>query len=290
MNEYNNPKDVTEDQFYNYMQQCLDLQREVDEVADKHRKAWKLEEGLPVLNRDNHTAALVEIAEAIDHVGYKWWKKDECFHSLPPERATLFLGELVDVFHFFLSELNSFMDFNVKHWNTTSLRDTDELFKYASMARTVVERVNNPLLPGLYRSQQGYIHDLTLLQEAIIDDRLRGGIVIGRYIKIRDMFVKFFDIAVSAFSGLSPNDPKTDHKHTYGQAFQLIFKHYIGKNALNRLRQELGYGTKYQKVWNDGREDNLWLEDILSEIEMEDISVKMVHARLYDTYMGVNYV
>lgn len=291
MNEqYDYAERTTEEQFYSYMQTCLDLQREVDAIADTQRQEWLEKEGVPVLRRDNHIAALIELAEATEHIGYKWWKKDECFHSIPPERASLFLGELIDVFHFLLSELNSFMDTHAGNWNTSSIRTTEDLFKYSRMADAVVDMVNFPAIPSLSYTQEGYIHCIAMLQQKILDDKLSIGVSISRYNKIKAIFIEFFNIAVSAFRHLSPNDPKTDHKYTYGKAFQLIFKYYIGKNALNRLRQELGYGTKYQKVWNDGREDNLWLEDILSEIEMEDISVKMVHARLYDTYMGVNYV
>lgn len=291
MNEqYEFADKITEEQFYSFMQNCLDLQRDMDAIADKQRQEWLTEEGVPILSRDNHTAAIVELAEAIEHIGFKWWKKDECYHNIPPVRARLFLGELIDVFHFLLSELNRFMHTHEGDWNTSSLRSTDDLFRFSRMADTIIHNVNFPAIPSLTYTQEGYIHCIALLQQKILDDRLSAGVTISRYNKIKAIFIEFFNIAVSAFRHLSPNDPKTDHKITYGQAFELIFKYYIGKNALNRLRQDVGYGSKYPKVWNDGREDNLWLDDILYELTLEETTIKTVYSRLYDAYMGVNYV
>jgi len=50
-----------------------------------------------------------------------------------------------------------------------------------------------------------------------------------------------------------------------GLSFVWLHKLYIGKNTLNKLRQEHGYkeGT-YQKIWN-GKEDNTYLTAILNE-------------------------
>jgi len=49
----------------------------------------------------------------------------------------------------------------------------------------------------------------------------------------------------------------------FGLSMDELFKHYIGKNALNRFRQSHGYkqGT-YHKQWN-GREDNEVLAEVL---------------------------
>lgn len=52
-----------------------------------------------------------------------------------------------------------------------------------------------------------------------------------------------------------------------GMDFDSLFQRYVGKNQLNRFRQSNGYkaGT-YVKVWN-GREDNVYLDEFLSELE-----------------------
>jgi dimeric dUTPase (all-alpha-NTP-PPase superfamily) len=47
-----------------------------------------------------------------------------------------------------------------------------------------------------------------------------------------------------------------------------LFDLYIGKNVLNRFRQNHGYKTgEYRKLWG-GREDNEHLIDLLSELEV----------------------
>lgn len=53
-----------------------------------------------------------------------------------------------------------------------------------------------------------------------------------------------------------------------------LFKHYVGKNALNIFRQQNGYqeGT-YQKTWF-GREDNEALSDILAKLDASDTQFK----------------
>ena len=40
---------------------------------------------------------------------------------------------------------------------------------------------------------------------------------------------------------------------------------YIKKNKLNQLRQDKGYGSKYQKVDKNGIEDNKRMEELLGE-------------------------
>jgi len=51
-------------------------------------------------------------------------------------------------------------------------------------------------------------------------------------------------------------------------SFEEIYKLYIGKNVLNRFRQDNGYKIgKYIKIW-DGREDNEHLYEILDNLLM----------------------
>ena len=60
--------------------------------------------------------------------------------------------------------------------------------------------------------------------------------------------------------------------HGTGLDLNTLFKMYIGKNALNKLRQDRGYKYgKYVKIWdNFGNEDNFYLERILNSLELGD--------------------
>ena len=53
-----------------------------------------------------------------------------------------------------------------------------------------------------------------------------------------------------------------------------LYKLYIGKNVLNRFRQDNGYkeGT-YVKVW-EGREDNEWLTQLLETVDAESVDIE----------------
>ena len=59
-----------------------------------------------------------------------------------------------------------------------------------------------------------------------------------------------------------------------GLSVNMLFEHYIGKNVLNRFRQDNGYkkGT-YIKIWKDGREDNEHLMDYLKVVDLNDENV-----------------
>ena len=67
-----------------------------------------------------------------------------------------------------------------------------------------------------------------------------------------------------------------------GLSFTWLQKIYIGKNCLNKFRQDNGYkeGT-YIKVWN-GLEDNVVMLNIIDEIE--DITFDIVYDKLQEDY------
>jgi hypothetical protein len=61
-----------------------------------------------------------------------------------------------------------------------------------------------------------------------------------------------------------------------------LYMLYIGKNILNRFRQDYGYKEgSYIKIWN-GEEDNVVMQRILEE--EEDISPKALYEALKNTY------
>ena len=69
------------------VKECIDLQNSMNAIVnpDWKRAGYRWDR-----------AALVEAVECMDHLGWKWWKKQE------PDREQAFV-ELVDIFHFLLS-------------------------------------------------------------------------------------------------------------------------------------------------------------------------------------------
>ena len=67
-----------------------------------------------------------------------------------------------------------------------------------------------------------------------------------------------------------------------GLSFNWLQKLYIGKNCLNKFRQDNGYkeGT-YVKVWN-GDEDNVVMVSILEQ--MENVSFDELYNKLEEAY------
>jgi hypothetical protein len=67
-----------------------------------------------------------------------------------------------------------------------------------------------------------------------------------------------------------------------------IYKLYMGKNVLNKFRQDHGYKQQiYQKIWNE-KEDNYYLLKFLDEIEkIEENFEKVIYDRLQEKYKKV---
>lgn len=84
---------------------------------------------------------------------------------------------------------------------------------------------------------------------------------------------------VEAFGGLL---------HNLGMTPLSLYKSYIGKNALNRFRQNHGYKTgTYQKTWH-GEEDNVHLDRILGGLAVSEAGLfDRVYQALEATYATV---
>jgi dimeric dUTPase (all-alpha-NTP-PPase superfamily) len=72
-----------------------------------------------------------------------------------------------------------------------------------------------------------------------------------------------------------------------GLSFEALYLQYIGKNTLNRFRQENGYkdGT-YIKVWNN-REDNEVLFELLERVKPEDNAADVIYNGLTAQYADI---
>lgn len=68
-----------------------------------------------------------------------------------------------------------------------------------------------------------------------------------------------------------------------GITFDWLYKHYVGKAALNRFRWANSYGSGYQKIWN-GREDNEHLTEILATLDDEHVGIETITALLQERY------
>lgn len=77
------------EEFNKKLESCLQLQNKLNCLIDPE---WTEK------NRDWSLAMLMELVEAIDHIGYKWWKHTE------PNVEQAFI-EVVDAFHFLLSHV-----------------------------------------------------------------------------------------------------------------------------------------------------------------------------------------
>ena len=65
-----------------------------------------------------------------------------------------------------------------------------------------------------------------------------------------------------------------------------LFKLYIGKNALNKIRQDFGYksGT-YVKEWKPGKEDNVIMQEIVNGMDIEEVTFDNVYRALKRFYL-----
>ena len=71
-----------------------------------------------------------------------------------------------------------------------------------------------------------------------------------------------------------------------GMSWEELYRQYVGKNVLNFFRQDHGYKEgSYRKLWDDGREDNEHLVDIMSGLDAaEDGFQHLLYDSLKDRY------
>lgn len=181
----------------NKIEVMMRLQAEVNSLVND---SWK-EAGNPW-----YRAIWTECAEMMDHVGWKWWKKQNI--DLPQVQL-----EVVDIWHFGLSDLIQ---------NGVCSSEIESVF-----SQKIESEVGR--------------RDIVL---SVIED-----------FALKTLQEKKFDL--KGFLKLS---------QCIGLDFGLLYKLYVGKNVLNRFRQDNGYKEGlYVKVWG-GREDNEWLNDVVYEL------------------------
>lgn len=183
-------------------------------------------------------AVVIEAAEAIEHHGWKWWKKQAM--DLPQLQM-----ELIDIWHFMLSELL------LTHAGNEEIAFTVVMAEIAE---------NNAEAQLIFDSRAYQINQLTTLEKLEL--------LIGTGVSRR--------VEIGLFAAIM-NDCQLSWQDVYAQ--------YVSKNVLNFFRQDHGYkeGT-YRKIWQD-REDNEHLVDIMQELNPQDAAYQeLLYTRLAERY------
>lgn len=239
------PEHITVDiDTYNQMmvdmltQQCILDNRVINNMnADSDKKYVKIQQ---------LTAIRVEACEGIDHIGHKWWS------SRKEMNKNLVFGEIIDIIHFSLSKV---LD---DYCNKALGKD----YKESSITTLSISEAYKPIHLDLYEDRYSpELEDSVYnVNEKLI--RLFEHIILITFNSPSSMInMLILDTCFTLASEMGYND-------------LYVYKHYMGKCALNHLRAMNKYGDGYKKIWGDGREDNEHLMDIVNSLEkLEDMSV-----------------
>lgn len=163
-----------------------------------------------------YRAIWTECAELLDHLGWKWWKKQE------PHWEQVHL-ELIDIWHFGLSDL----------LQKTEDADTLSVHLHNSYEAIQTKNIEVGSIESLRRNIEYFTQNCLETKGFSLD--------------------LFYPLLLQA--NLNVED---------------LYRHYVGKNVLNRFRQDKGYKQgSYLKEWQ-GREDNEHLSEILIHINIYD--------------------
>ena len=165
-------------------------------------------------------AAMIEGAEAMDHLGWKWWKKQE--ENIPQYKI-----ELIDIWHFALSA--------VLVENNGDIEET---------GKEIIAKLSSTY------QREGISFGSVFHQFDKLDTLDRIQLLIGLASANHFSYPLFETLMVDVRMG-----------------WEEFFKQFVGKNTLNLLRQANGYKEgNYIKMWN-GKEDNVYLEEVMELID-----------------------
>lgn len=179
-----------------------------------------------------YRAIWMECGELMDLIGWKWWKASPS--AISAETKTQIHLELTDIWHFILSQY--------LQTKTTEQAEKD-LERHMTVTSSEYAQYRSLIYPDV--SPDLKAHLLKAVEE--LADSALGGV--GR---IAGQFT-----CVPAFMYLMNLVELTPER---------LHNWYIGKNALNLLRQDYRYQEGiYQKVWS-GEEDNVHLGRMIDEM------------------------
>lgn len=213
-------------------------------------------------NVDFVAAMSAEAGEFPDHMGFKWWKKQE------PDVAQAKL-ELVDIYHFMISHIAQITFSTLKRNN----RGEIPRFSMQELKTMALDKASSLVSVGaaamLENSKCGAYVEEFLSIDCKATRRKKLCRVVRRTVEMFE------------FDNISQEMNKPRHSRTLedvivnavdnflvacamiGMSGKELYLNYVGKNVLNRFRQDHGYKDgSYVKIWN-GLEDNQVLENFI---------------------------
>lgn len=227
-------------------EQLLDMLILQSKANDVMSDAWRL--GCNCTHQ-YYRAAHMESSEAIDHIGWKWWKTTPC----DMEQAKI---ELIDIKHFALGHTMR------EAYIATSVDGetfTDEAAEYAADHLLEMDMTVTIEPIGKYYSDDAYEKIQYLNNEVDIDK-----------FPLVDLMELF---NYNSLEQAEPNWPVLLAMFdAAGMTADEVYKIYVDKNLLNIFRTSNGQRTNdYYKLW-DSVEDNVYVEKYREQKAIEGIS------------------
>ncbi len=190
---------------------------------------------------DWDTAIIVEIGEAIEHLPWKWWKHNtnSTTNTFNTDQFSL---EVIDIWHFILSKL----------LQLTCVTNGEQIRNVESV---IAELVSSDLFEDLfYTGFNSAAHNEFYPKTQYIIEHLKYMLttLMCSEPRVDIIFPSLFEDFTKICNVIGIND------------LTKMFNLYVGKNALNKVRQVNGYKTgEYYKLWDDIHEDNYFMMQIL---------------------------
>lgn len=236
------------------------------------------------------TAMLVETGEFCDHMAFKWWKHQE--PNIPQAKL-----ELVDIFHFLVSEVLSI------NYHNTMCGYLGESDSSGSNAGTVEAVSNLAQMRTLGQLSTGLNTVLSMMnkdgrdgmthfrEEMSMEEKKQS--VIGALRKVSTCFDVFRESEDKDVEHLPAVFEEAAENFFLScimleMSMEELYLLYIGKNALNHFRQDNDYkGGSYVKIWSveDGEEleDNDFLYRFIDTLKkLDNLGDESAYDTIYD--------
>lgn len=221
-----------------------------------------------------------ESNEATERLPYAHWKNvDQQVTELNIIEIQM---EVVDILHFMLSE--SIKQLHVSGIKDNILQSIDAFKELAIIKENGDLNLNTFSIQGLYMIYYSF---------KAFDNK-------SEYVQWINSNHNYYEV-IKAFELLesltysTPIDPFHYFEalgvvlNNTNMNFDYVFKLYYGKNALNKFRFNNGYKEgNYRKLWDGIKEDNLFLQDILDNMEDEEFDsddiINTIYNKLQELY------